>query len=369
MVRQYLNKISILLLLGVMLLTACSELEGFLGTAASPAVNTPATGSNNSTAEAQWTPVAPTEVQPTLVPTSTPTPEPTSTATSTPIPTLTETATPAPTHTSTPEPPLIFAAIGDYGSAKDREEDVADLVMSWNPEFIITLGDNNYPDGEAVTIDDNIGQFYHSYISPYIGGYGEGAEVNRFFPTLGNHDVTTEDGQPFFDYFTLPGNERYYDFVWGPVHLYALNSNDSEPDGVGAGSVQAEWLKEKLVASESPWDIVYMHYPPYSSGTHGSIDWMQWPFAEWGVEAVLSGHDHHYERLQVAEMVYFINGLSGGDIYNLGEIHVGSQVRYNADYGAIRIELTDQYLRFEFVTRTGEVIDMYEERKKRSPQR
>ncbi|OGN96479.1 MAG: hypothetical protein A2Z71_03990 [Chloroflexi bacterium RBG_13_50_21] len=205
-----------------------------------------------------------------------------------------------------------------------------------------------------------MGQFYHSYIYPYQGSFGEGADVNRFYPSLGNHDLQTENGKPYYDYFTLPGNERYYDFTWGPLHLFALNTNDSEPDGVGASSIQAEWLKAGLAASTSTWDIVYMHYPPYSSGTHGSTDWARWPYAEWGADVVLAGHDHTYERLDEGGMTYFVNGLGGAGIYNFVDILDGSQVRYNADHGAMRMETTKERITFEFITWTGEVVDSYE---------
>ena len=79
-----------------------------------------------------------------------------------------------------------FAVIGDYGDAGEPEADVAALVKSWNPEFIITTGDNNYPSGAAETIDENIGQYYHEFIS-LPGTYGEGADTNRFFLSC-NHD-------------------------------------------------------------------------------------------------------------------------------------------------------------------------------------
>src|SRR5687768_12886655 len=72
--------------------------------------------------------------------------------------------------TSAQEPPAItFAAIGDFGSNDANELDVANLIKSWNPEFIITLGDNNYPDGEAATIDASIGKYFHEFIYPYRG--------------------------------------------------------------------------------------------------------------------------------------------------------------------------------------------------------
>jgi hypothetical protein len=118
----------------------------------------------------------------------------------TPTPTITITNTPRPTSTSTPapsattSPAVVFAVLGDYGSGDQNEADVAELVLSWQPDFIITLGDNNYPSGAADTMDGAVGQFFHSYIYPYQGDYGAGAEVNRFFPTLGNHDMISESG-------------------------------------------------------------------------------------------------------------------------------------------------------------------------------
>ncbi|MBK9208621.1 MAG: metallophosphoesterase [Anaerolineales bacterium] len=114
---------------------------------------------------------------------------------------------------------IVFAVIGDYGLASQNEEDVANLVKSWNPNFIVTVGDNNYEKGLAETIDQNIGQYYHDYIFRYTGKYGNGSSTNRFFPALGNHDWGNNGIKPYLDYFTLPGNERYYDFVGGSIHF------------------------------------------------------------------------------------------------------------------------------------------------------
>jgi tartrate-resistant acid phosphatase type 5 len=255
---------------------------------------------------------------------------------------------------------VTFAVIGDYGGGGQPEADVAALVAGWDVDFVITTGDNNYSDGAAETIDRNIGQFYQAFIYPYEGEYGPGAEENRFFPSLGNHDWNTDSAQPYLGYFTLPGNERYYDFSWGPLHFFALDSDSREPDGVGASSEQAAWLQERLASSQSPWQIVYMHLPPYSSGRHGPVDWMRWPFAEWGADAVLSGHDHTYERIERDEIVYFINGLGGGSIYNFNQPVEGSQVRYNDDYGAMRVEASETSIEFQFVNRAGEVVDVFE---------
>ena len=257
-----------------------------------------------------------------------------------------------------------FAVIGDFGIAGQPEADVADLVKSWNPDFIVTTGDNNYPDGAAETIEANIGQYYEDFIFPRPGGGPSGTTVNRFFPALGNHDwdsiscIGQDCTGPYFDYFELPHNERYYDFVWGPLHFYMLNSVLLEPDGITADSVQAAWLRDQLASSDSPWDIVVTHYPPYSSGArHGSNKEPQWPYAAWGAEAVLSGHEHIYERLEIDGIPYFVNGLGGRYIYDLGDPLPESRVRFNRDYGAMLVEASGRYITFEFISREGLLVD------------
>ncbi|WP_162910455.1 metallophosphoesterase family protein [Hymenobacter oligotrophus] len=254
-----------------------------------------------------------------------------------------------------------FAAIGDYGYAGTPERDVASLVKSWNPHFVITLGDNNYDYGDSTTIDQNIGQYYHEYIGFYQGRYGQGSAYNRFFPSLGNHDLYTANGIPFLRYFTLPGNGRYYEYRRGNVHFFVLNSDPAEPHGVASNSVQAQWLKRRLALARAPWKVVYFHHAPYSSGQHGNATVMQWPFKDWGASVVLSGHDHHYERLLVDGFPYFVNGLGGRNIYNLNpqRTAAGSRVRYNADYGAMLMQASADTLRLEFYTRRGQRIDSY----------
>ena len=275
-------------------------------------------------------------------------------------PTLTTPTPPAQTPTQIPIPIVRFAVIGDYGSAGEHLASVAKLIDSWQVDFIITTGDNNYPLGEARTIDENIGQYFHEYIYPYVGNFGSGAQVNRFFPSLGNHDWYSANAQPYLDYFTLPGSERYYGFQWEFLHFFALDSHWSEPDGISQKSIQAAWLQTALSASTAPWKIVYFHHAPYSSGYHGPTEYMQWPFKDWGASVVIAGHDHHYERLMVNSLPYFVNGLGGGARYGIIRIHPGSQARYRAMHGAMLVEATPTRITFQFITVMGEVIDTYE---------
>jgi tartrate-resistant acid phosphatase type 5 len=269
------------------------------------------------------------------------------------------TAVPQPSPTPIPTPSLRFAVIGDYGSAGPDLAAVAALIDSWQVDLIITTGDNNYSIGSPYTIDENIGQYFHAYIYPYRGNYGEGAQHNRFFPSLGNHDWLWLDAQPYLDYFELPGNERYYSFSAGFIDFFALSSDWEEPDGITADSIQGEWLETELAASTAAWQVVFFHHAPYSSGNHGSTKHMQWPFQAWGADVVLSGHDHHYERLEIDGIPYFVQGLSGGSIYNINQPIPGSQFRYNETYGALLIDATPEEMQFRFYNIEGELVDEY----------
>ncbi len=255
---------------------------------------------------------------------------------------------------------ISFAVIGDYGKSSQAESDVSNLVRGWNPDLVITTGDNNYEYGEAATIDQNIGQYYHTFIYPYTGSYGAGDSISQFFPSLGNHDWIQAGAVPYLDYFALPGNERYYEFVRGPVHFFAIDSDPHEPDGNTKTSAQAIWLQDKLSQSVSPWNIVYFHHAPYSSGTrHGSSTSMQWPFQAWGVTAVFSGHEHDYERLIEDSLVYFVNGIGGKDLYAFGTPIAGSIVRYNTDFGAQLVVADTDSINFKLINRSGTTVDEY----------
>lgn len=274
-----------------------------------------------------------------------------------PFSTLAPTGEPSQLSTPTAIPALRFAVIGDYGIDNSAENRVAQLVASWKPDLIITTGDNNYPDGSALTIDQTIGKYYQAFIHPYRGAYGAGASENNFFPSLGNHDWIPQDAQPYLDYFNLPGNERYYQFERKQVAFFAIDSNGQEPDGVNQRSAQADWLKQQMALSTATWKIVYFHHPPYSSGLHGSSTYMRWPFMDWGADLVLSGHDHTYERLQVNGLTYIVNGIGGGGIYDFMVPLPESQVRYNQEHGAMLIEADSTSLQIQFFNGSGEVID------------
>jgi hypothetical protein len=113
-----------------------------------------------------------------------------------------------------------------------------------------------------------------------------------------------------------------------------------------------------MAASTARWKVAVMHHPPFSSGLHGSSAWTQWPFAAWGAQLVLAGHDHSYERIIHDGITYVVNGLGGAERYASGATRVeGSQIFYNTYHGAMLVEADAARLRMQFVARTGDVVD------------
>ncbi len=252
-------------------------------------------------------------------------------------------------------PPLRFAVIGDFGNDSEAEAEVAALVTGWDPALILTVGDNNYDD--VATLDANIGKHYHRFIAPYTGSYGPGATRNKFFPCPGNHDWNADDLQGHLDYFTLPGNERYYRLRRGPVEFFLLDSDEREPDGATEGSIQAQWLEAALADSEADFQVVLMHHAPYSSGAHYGIKSMRWPYAAWGADLVIAGHDHDYERMHVDGLPYLVVGTGGAALRDFAAEEVGSQRGHADMFGALRVEATRKQLTLDFLASSGERVD------------
>jgi len=258
---------------------------------------------------------------------------------------------------------ISFAIIGDFGEAGDPAFKVSELVKSWSPDFVVTLGDNNYDRGELSTFQENIGQYYCDFIynpdAPadcQCNGMATLEAQNKFFPTLGNHDQQNANySQPYLAAFTLPGKETYYSFRWGPAEFFTVNSGkNGEADC--CGSEQASWLKTALLQSKAKFKVVYFHHPPYSSSNHGNFTNMQWPFEEWGASIVLSGHSHLYERVNKidTDFYYVVNGLGGRkkiygcNVNPVDEIDL-EHFCYNETHGAIKVEANNDFMKLSFI--------------------
>ena len=239
--------------------------------------------------------------------------------------------------TAAPQVLYRYAVFGDYGDTDlSGEKAVSAMVHAWNVDFILTIGDNAYA---PQTFDPAVGQQYHDYIGNYQGAYGSGSTINRFFPTLGNHEYNEGTVPAYLNYFTLPDNERYYDFQIGPVHFFALNSNKQEPDGRSSTSVQGHWMQSLLASSNASFDVAYFHHTPFNPSGYTAT--MRWPFEQWGVDAVFAGHQHNYYRENRDDngdgvfLPYTTTGLGGAG-------------RSVPDVGANLVTVTDAGMLIEF---------------------
>ncbi len=155
------------------------------------------------------------------------------------------------------------------------------------------------------------------------------------------------------------GTSGYYEFTRSLVHFFVIDSDSHEPDGIFATSTQGQWLQARLAASTLKYRFVVMHHAPFSSGPNGSLAAVQWPYRAWGASAVLAGHDHTYERIVRDGLTYVVNGAGGFGLYSFGPPVAGSLVRYNADHGALLVEVSPGSANFKFVNRGGNVVDSF----------
>ncbi len=204
--------------------------------------------------------------------------------------------------------PVRFLAFGDSGGGGSDQYALLEQMYTVPYDLMIHTGDLAYDSGTISQFEDTVFAVY--------------ADLFRnipFFPAAGNHDYKTMQGAPFRDVFNLPGDsgERWYSYDWGRVHFVAL---DTEADY----STQMAWLDRDLAANKLPWKVIYMHKPPYSSGLHGSDTTLRSKLAplldRYGVQLVLAGHDHDYERIKPQNGTTFVVTGGGG----VGTRNVGS---------------------------------------------
>ena len=201
-----------------------------------------------------------------------------------------------------------WAVAGDAGTGGKEQYDVARLMnachSAFHFDFVLMLGDNLYG-GESPN------DFRQKFEEPYAPLLQAGI---KFYAALGNHDQPDER---FYKNFNM-GGERYYEFDKGPIAFFALDSNYMSPE-------QLQWLEKELKGSTKQWKIAFFHHPLYSSGgTHGSDvelrKVLEPLFVKYGVNVVLAGHEHFYERIKPQKnIVYFTSGAAGklreGDVH------------------------------------------------------
>lgn len=243
--------------------------------------------------------------------------------------------------------PFRFAVFGDSGSGKSQQYEVAREVEEENVDFILHLGDVVYSHGED-----------KEYLPRMYLPYKNLLARVPFFPTIGNHDIHTANGQPWLANFALPGKERFYSFSYGNAFFISLDSYDID-------SRSADWLDRRLGRTDKLWKFVFFHEPPFSNriGRSGNADarslWVPL-FEKHKVDVVFSGHDHMYTRFEPKnDVVYIVEGVGGRTLRQHDPQAKGVLFTDYSKFGFGLVDITGPKLVFRHITSEGAVLDTF----------
>jgi hypothetical protein len=247
-----------------------------------------------------------------------------------------------------PPPPTvnILAGAGDIGECSSPGPEATARLLDRISGTIFTAGDNAYPDGSA-------GNFRDCYDPSW------GRHKARTRPTPGNHDYTLGNANAYFDYFGSNAGPRgagYYSYTVGTWRIFALNSEIA----TGAGSAQAQWLRDEIAQNPTPCSAAIWHKPLFTSGPNGDNPHMLdiWRILyDANVDIILNGHDHLYERFEPQDpngradpargIRQFTVGTGGVPLYSFATTKPNSEVRATV-WGVIVLFLNDGNYEWDF---------------------
>jgi hypothetical protein len=255
----------------------------------------------------------------------------------------------------------VFVGAGDIAMCNRSGDESTAALLDQIPGTVFTLGDNAYQSG-----------LRWEFESCYAPSWGRHKARTR--PAVGNHEYKVAGASGYFEYFGAaagdPANGGHYSFDLGDWHIVSLNSMCQLPALGGSCSPTSPtvtWLKADLAANPSLCTLVYFHHARFSSGRHGNTIRMT---ATWkamyaaGVDVVLSGHDHGYERfapqrpdgtLDLARGIrQFVVGTGGAQLYPfMGSPKRNSEVRQASAHGVLKLTLHADGYDWEFVPVAG----------------
>jgi len=198
-----------------------------------------------------------------------------------------------------------------WPSARDN---ISELMASYNPDFVIFIGDyiwSGQEQNEPDTWDNWLGAMFEYWRT-------DDDRLIPMIPVIGNHEVTYPepfeydpmvDASNYYMLFVPPGNKAYYSLNWGPdLHITILDSEILDPRSDSWGA-QMEWLKQDLNEHYSYlWKLAADHRPVLDD-TNFLNRWTP-EFDTYHLDLVFSGHEHYYERSHPINLLQNQNSLS-----------------------------------------------------------
>jgi len=242
-----------------------------------------------------------------------------------------------------------FAWMADCRTGTAIHDSIAALILTAAPRFSLYGGD---------LCDD--GGSYNIYKDQFFrpNQVALAAQV-PFFNATGNHEKWGTNTKAFtLAPVSASGNQGYYSFDYGDLHVVVMNY--MEEGGYAAGSPQYNFIASDLAATTKPWKIVICYSPAYVSGGHGEdadmITLTTNIFEPYGVDLVLAGHDHFYQRNFVNDIYHLIIGSAGAPLYDPGPVGGYTQASLKSYCWAI-FDLTPTSLQIHVYNERGTEID------------
>jgi predicted phosphohydrolase len=250
-----------------------------------------------------------------------------------------------------------MGVIGDSGSGSGDQFRVAEQLQASDPDIVLHTGDVVYRRGALC-----------HYGQKFFDPYGDLIDSVPVYPAIGNHDLMAGRGSAYLETFSLranneEGSELYYSFDYGPVHIAVIDSEFYAEDDDVEIARQREWLRADLSDSNLPWTVVVTHRPPFSSNekkmSHDLRDDLTPLFEQLGVDLVLSGHAHSYERFDPMNGVSYI--VTGGGGAGLHGIEPGPDTAVALKkHHFVQIDASPDSLRIAAIDENGDRIDRFD---------
>ncbi|MDG2476430.1 MAG: metallophosphoesterase [Phycisphaerales bacterium] len=264
-----------------------------------------------------------------------------------------------------PTTPVGFVVVGDTQNNPAVTTMMSTFAWSHRPHFIMHCGDLV-----------GTGTVKREWVHEFFGSTGDLLGRFPIYPTLGNHE---RDAQLYYDYFSLPGEEYFYDYRWGDVHVFVLDTNkDVSPE-----SDQYQWFVKAVAESDAQWKVVQHHQPAYSSDSNDYGDTWKGPsswgdvriqehlvplYEQFGVDVVFNGHIHVYERTwplragQVDEdngVTYVTTGGGGGHIEDFAPTRTWFTAHKYRGHHFCIVTASDKTFELRAFDQEGKIIDFF----------
>jgi hypothetical protein len=267
----------------------------------------------------------------------------------------------SPSASPTAEPVAVLVGAGDIGDCSTRDDTATAALLDDIAGTVFTAGDNAYENGTA-----------EEFATCYDDTWGRHKARTR--PAPGNHDWRTSGLRGYFGYFgdAAQGEDgnSWYSYDLGTWHVIVLDSECSRVGGCGPDSPQGRWLAADLAASDASCTVAIWHKPRFTSGEHGN-DRSVAPF--WtalygaGVEVVINGHDHDYERFAPQDpsaredrergIREFVVGTGGTPLRKFEQPVANSELRAAVVHGVFKLTLREGSYDWQFIPVNGEFHD------------